>query len=175
MNATARFGGMRLALLVALCLSCLPRVLPAGGAVASATIDAISAMVSQGIDQKKSASIAVGIVKDGSLVLARGYGFADLENDVPATAETVYRLGSITKQFTALAIMQLAEQGKLSLDDELVKFLPDYPAAGHKVTVRQLLNHTSGIKSYTSTKDFFKRAQRLFARRVVGHVQERTV
>ena len=100
-------------------------------------------------------------MKDGRLVLARGYGYADLENSVPANAETVYRLGSITKQFTAMAIMQLAEQGKLSVDDELTKFLPDYPLAGHKVTVHQLLNHTSGIKSYTSTKDFFSARGRI--------------
>jgi CubicO group peptidase (beta-lactamase class C family) len=58
-----------------------------------------------------------------------------------------------------MAIMQLAEQGKLSVDDELTKFLPDYPLAGHKVTVHQLLNHTSGIRSYTSQKDFMKRAR----------------
>lgn len=132
-------------------------------AVPDGTIEAIDRITSEGIDQKKVASYAVAVVKDGRLVLARGYGFADLENDVPATAETIYRLGSITKQFTALAIMQLAEQGKLSVDDELTKFLPDYPTAGHKVTVHHLLNHTSGIKSYTSQKDFFKRARQDFS------------
>lgn len=131
----------------------------AAAPVPAETIDKISAAVKEGIDQKKVASIAVGVVKDGNLVLARGYGWSDLENDVPATAESVYRLGSITKQFTALAVMQLVEQGKLSVDDELTKFLPDYPLADHKVTVHQLLNHTSGIKSYTSRQEFFKQAR----------------
>jgi CubicO group peptidase (beta-lactamase class C family) len=137
------------------------------GALAAAADDtsneAIDRIVAEGIDQKKVASYAVAVVKDGKLVLARGYGWADLENDVPATAETVYRLGSITKQFTALAIMQMAEQGKLSVDDEMTKFLPEYPTAGHKVTVHHLLNHTSGIKSYTSQKDFFKKARQDFS------------
>ena len=115
--------------LTAICPSSLAAPVPDG---AIAAIDKIAA---EGIDQKKVASYAVAVVKDGSLVLARGYGYSDLENDVPATAETVYRLGSITKQFTALAIMQLAEQGKLSVDDELTKFLPDYPTRrtqGHR-------------------------------------------
>ena len=121
-------------------------------------IDRIDAIVREGLD-KKIASYAVAVVKDGRLVLARGYGYADLENSVPASAETIYRLGSITKQFTSLAIMQLAEAGKLSVDDELTKFLPDYPVQGHKVTIHQLLNHTSGIKSYTSLPNFFRTAR----------------
>lgn len=125
----------------------------------SGAIEAIDRIAREPVDQKKTASLAVAVVKNGRLVLARGYGMADLENSVPATAESVYRLGSITKQFTAMAIMLLAEQGKLEVEDDLSKFLPDFPLAGHKVSVHQLLNHTSGIKSYTSTKDFFKRAR----------------
>jgi D-alanyl-D-alanine carboxypeptidase len=127
-------------------------VVPAGA------IDRIDTIVRAGLE-KKIASYAIAVVKDGRLVLARGYGYADLENSVPATAETIYRLGSITKQFTSLAILQLAEAGKLSIDDELTKFLPDYPVQGHKVTIHQLLNHTSGIKSYTSLPNFFRTAR----------------
>ena len=78
-------------------------------AVPEGAIAAIDRIASEGIGQNKAASHAVGVVKDGDLVLARGYGFADLENDMPATPETVYRLGSVTKQFTAMAIMLLAE------------------------------------------------------------------
>jgi D-alanyl-D-alanine carboxypeptidase len=136
-----------------------PRMTRAAG-VSSETIAAIDKIVRDDIDKKKVAAYSVAIVKDGNLALARGYGWADLENDVPASAETVYRLGSITKQFTALAIMQLVEQNKLSLDDELTKFLPDYPSAGHKVTVRHLLNHTSGIPSYTNQKEFVPQSRR---------------
>ena len=80
---------------------------------------------------------------------------------MPATPETVYRIGSITKQFTSAAIMRLMEQGKLSLDDTLQKFFPNYPAQGNRVTVRHLLNHTSGIKSYTSLGPKWARGMRL--------------
>ena len=78
-------------------------------------------------------------------------------------AETVYRLGSITKQFTAMAILQLAEAGKLSVDDELTKFLPEYPTQDHKVTVHHLLNHTSGIKSYTNLLTFRAKVRQDFS------------
>ena len=125
-------------------------------AVPEGAIAAIDRIASEGIDQHKVASYAVGVVKDGQTVLARGYGFADLENDTPASAETIYRLGSITKQFTAMAIMLLVEEGKLSVDDEITEFFPDYPTGGRKITIRNLLNHTSGIKDYTRSKDFGK-------------------
>jgi CubicO group peptidase (beta-lactamase class C family) len=158
MHNTTRFSSALVGMILTLLLAAPCRTAPAVTAP-DETIKAIDRIASEDIDKKKVASYAVGVMKDGRLILARGYGFADLENEVPATAETVYRLGSITKQFTAMAILQLAEQGKLSVDDELTKFLPDYPLAGHKVTVHQLLNHTSGIRSYTSQKDFFKRAR----------------
>jgi CubicO group peptidase (beta-lactamase class C family) len=96
------------------------------------------------------ASIQIGVSRAGKVVLARGYGLADIENGVPATSRTVYRIGSVTKQFTAAAIMQLVDQGKISLDDDITRFLPDFPTQGHRVTVHHLLTHTSGIKSYTS-------------------------
>lgn len=114
-------------------------------------------VVSTALKQGPTASYAVAVVRDGRLVCARGYGYADLEHEVPATAETVYRLGSITKQFTAMAILQLVAQHKLALDDALTKHLPDFPAQGKKVTIHHLLNHTSGIHSYTSMPAFWKR------------------
>jgi CubicO group peptidase (beta-lactamase class C family) len=132
---------------------------PAAAALPEGSIAAIDQIAGEDIAQNKAASYAVGVVKDGRIVLARGYGFADLENDVPASAETIYRLGSITKQFTATAILLLAEDGKLSVDDELTKFLPDYPTNGKKITIRHLLNHTSGIKDYTRLKEFQKLAR----------------
>jgi D-alanyl-D-alanine carboxypeptidase len=113
------------------------------------------------VAEKRTAGVSVAVVKNGRTILAKGYGFADLENDVPATAETVYRIGSITKQFTSAAIMKLMEQGKLSLDDTLQKFLPNFPTHGNRVTVRHLLNHTSGIKSYTSLGPKWARVIRL--------------
>ena len=110
------------------------------------------------IAQKKSPSISVAIVKSGKVVYAKGFGFADLENEIAARPETVYRLGSITKQFTATMIMQLVGEGKVKLDDGFRKLVPEAPEAWDKVTVRQLLNHTSGIKSYTEVKGLFEDA-----------------
>jgi CubicO group peptidase (beta-lactamase class C family) len=109
----------------------------------------IDSLAAAALASGPTAGLAIAVVKGRDTIVAKGYGLADLENDVPATAQTVYRIGSITKQFTAAAIMQLVEAGRVSLDDELTKFLPAYPTAGHRVTVRHLLTHTSGIKSYT--------------------------
>jgi D-alanyl-D-alanine carboxypeptidase len=99
---------------------------------------------------------AVIVVKDGQTILRKGYGMASLELGVPVRPEMVFRLGSITKQFTAAAILMLAQQGKLAVDDDLTKFLPDYPAGGRRVTIEHLLTHTSGIKSYTGMPEFWK-------------------
>lgn len=125
--------------------------------VPDGAVERIDAIANEAVQQKRTAGCSIAVVKDGETILAKGYGMADLENDVPATAETVYRIGSITKQFTATAIMQLVEQRKLSLDDELTKFLPDFSTQDHQVTVHHLLNHTSGIKSYTSLLKFLVR------------------
>jgi CubicO group peptidase (beta-lactamase class C family) len=121
----------------------------------------VDSVANAAVAEHRTAGVSVAVVKNGRTILAKGYGFADLENDVPATAETVYRIGSITKQFTSAAIMRLVEQGKLSLDDTLQKFLPNFPTQGNRVTVRHLLNHTSGIKSYTSLGPRWARVIRL--------------
>jgi CubicO group peptidase (beta-lactamase class C family) len=97
---------------------------------------------------------AVIIVDDGKTVFAGGQGMADVEARTKITPATVFRLGSITKQFTSAVIMQLVEEGKLSLDDPLSKFVPGYPQPGASATVRQLLNHTSGVQSYTGIPGF---------------------
>lgn len=90
------------------------------------------------------------LVARGDEILYRGaHGSANLELGVPLSPDQVFRIGSVTKQFAAAAVLKLAEDGKLSLDDPLAKFVPDYPG-GDKVTVEMLLNHTSGIRSYTS-------------------------
>jgi D-alanyl-D-alanine carboxypeptidase len=96
------------------------------------------------------ASVAV-IWKRDTLVMA-GYGLADIAAHRPATPATIYEIGSNTKQFTSAAIMRLAEQHKLSIDDELSKYLPQIPLHGNRVTIRQLLTHTSGIHSYTDVE-----------------------
>lgn len=92
-------------------------------------------------------SASVAVVKDGALVYTHAYGSACLEPATPATAEMRYKIGSISKQFTATAILMLAEQGKLSLDDPVSRFMPDLTRA-NEVTIRQLLSHTSGYQDY---------------------------
>lgn len=96
---------------------------------------------------------AVLVMKQDKVLLEKGYGLADREWNISNTAETKYRIGSVTKQFTAACILQLIEAGKLSVTDKLSKFFPDFPK-GDSVTIHMLLNHTSGIASYTDVKEF---------------------
>ena len=97
------------------------------------------------------------VVQKGKTIYQKAFGMADREWNVPNTVQTKYRIGSITKQFTAACILQLAEQGKLSLDDKLSKYIPDYPK-GDSVTIHMLLNHASGIKNYTDLAEFWPKA-----------------
>ncbi|MFT5751639.1 MAG: CubicO group peptidase (beta-lactamase class C family) [Dokdonia sp.] len=95
-----------------------------------------------------SPGASVGIIKDGQLVYGRGYGQANMEYDIPNATTSVFRIGSTSKQFTAACIVLLAQEGKLSLDDTLDSFFPDFPAYAKDITVRHLLHHTSGIRDY---------------------------
>jgi CubicO group peptidase (beta-lactamase class C family) len=88
------------------------------------------------------------IAKQGKILFSKGYGLSNAEHQIPNTSKTVFRLGSITKQFTAVAILQLQEQGKLNVKNPISTYLPDYPQ-GDKITIHQLLTHTSGILSIT--------------------------
>lgn len=98
---------------------------------------------------------AVALVVKGDRVLYRkAFGMANLELDVKMKPENIFRIGSITKQFTASAILKLRDEGKLNLDDDITKYLKDYPTHGHQITIRHLLTHTSGIKSYTGMKEW---------------------
>lgn len=98
--------------------------------------------------------LSLAVVQAGKITYAKGYGVADLENGVAATPDTVYEIGSLTKQFTAALILQLRDEGKFALDDSIQKYLPNVPDAWKGVTIRHLLTHTSGIKSYTSMPTF---------------------
>jgi CubicO group peptidase (beta-lactamase class C family) len=91
---------------------------------------------------------SLGIIKDGQLIYAKGYGMANMEYDIPNAASSVFRIGSTSKQFTAACIILLAEKGKLEFDDNLKSLFPDFPDYAEKITVRHLLNHTSGIRDY---------------------------
>ncbi|MDO7845844.1 serine hydrolase [Hymenobacter sp. M29] len=95
------------------------------------------------------------VAEHGKVVFAKGYGLANREWNQPNAADTKFRLGSLTKQFTALLVMQLVEKGKLKLDGHVSDYLPDYPkAAGDKITIHHLLTHTSGIPNYTAQPGF---------------------
>lgn len=97
--------------------------------------------------------------RDGKIVFQDAGGWADIENKAPLTTSTPFCIGSITKQFTAAAILRLADEGKLSPDDRLARFFPDFPRAG-EITLRHLLNHTSGIHSFTDKPDFLAKVAR---------------
>lgn len=104
--------------------------------------------------QPNEPGVSIIVVKNGETIFRKGHGMANLELGVHIEPDMVFRLGSLTKQFTAVSILMLAEQGKLALDDPITKFLPDYPTHDHLITVEHLLTHTSGIKSYTSMPEW---------------------
>ena len=108
----------------------------------------IDAAAKQDVASGHVAGAAIAIIRDSKLVFARGYGRANLELAAPVNTRTVFRIGSLTKQFTAAGVLLLAEQGKLKIDDRLSLYLPDFPRA-NEVTLRDLLNHTSGIHNFT--------------------------
>ncbi len=99
-------------------------------------------------DKADSPGAALGIFKDGRIIYARGYGLANLEYSLPWTPQTPSRTGSISKQFIAMCIAILAERGKLSLDDDIRKYIPDWPEYNGPVTLKRLLHHTSGVREY---------------------------
>ncbi|CAN5183645.1 hypothetical protein BH20GEM2_BH20GEM2_08580 [soil metagenome] len=97
-------------------------------------------------DRPGSPGAAVAVIRDGEIVYSRGYGMANLEYDVPITPATIFHIASISKHFTAFAITLLAEEGKLSLDDDVRTHLPEVPDFGKAITIRQLIHHTSGLR-----------------------------
>jgi len=100
----------------------------------------------QKMDTTVSPGCALAVMKDGRILYKRGYGMADLEHNVPITPSTVFHVASMSKQFTAASILMLAQDGKLSLDDPVRKYIPELPDFGTLVTIRQLIHHTSGLR-----------------------------
>lgn len=147
--ATRNIRRACLSLIAAFCLLLIIHAAVAAQALDDKTLKAMDELMSKAYPSNEPGA-AVLIIKDGRMVLRKGYGMADLELGVAVEPDMVFRLGSITKQFTAVCILMLVEQGKLSLSDDITKFFPDYPTHGRAITVEHLLTHTSGIKSYTS-------------------------
>ncbi len=125
-----------------------------GAGVVRARVDSLARAF---IASSGAPGVSVEVVRGRDTLVRAGYGLADLEQRVPASAATVYRIGSITKQFTAAGVLRLVEQRKVALDDSIGAYLPTLPAAWRRVTVRQLLNHTSGIPSYTDVGERWRR------------------
>ena len=116
--------------------------------------DQVDDYVQAQMKQRRIPGLALTIVQDGKTLKQAAYGLANVELQVPTKLETVFEIGSITKQFTAAAILMLAQEGKLSVDDKISKHLQGTPCNWTNVTLRHLLTHTSGIKSYTGLNGF---------------------
>jgi CubicO group peptidase (beta-lactamase class C family) len=120
----------------------------------AALVKKLDSLAGSGVLENRAAGIAAAVVRGNDTLLLKGYGKADIEWNVPLPADAMFEIGSITKQFTAAAILQLRDAGKLSLDDEVTKWFPDFDTGGNKVTLRRLLDHTSGIKGLTEMPEF---------------------
>lgn len=129
---------------------CFVAVMTSAQTKSTVESDASTAKVDAYVQEKMAANhipgLSLAVVRDGKIILAKGYGMANLELSVPATEKTNYLIASITKNFTGAAIMMLVEEGKVSLEDPISKYLSGLPEAWKVITIRQLLNHTSGIK-----------------------------
>src|SRR6185295_2755661 len=107
--------------------------------------DSIDAFIFNQMKQQGIVGLSIGIVKNGKVIKGKGYGQANIELDIPASEKTVYKIASISKQFIAVAIMKLVQEGKLKVSDPVTKFIKGAPAKWNSITIRHLLNHTSGL------------------------------
>lgn len=115
---------------------------------------AVDSIAAAALADGRAAGMSVAVSLAGRPVVAKGFGMADLEWGVPTPERAVYEIGSVTKQFTAAAVMQLVEDKKIDLDADVTTYLPDFDSQGRRVTVRRLLDHTSGIRPYTMLPEF---------------------
>lgn len=132
---------------------------PAKPAPAALTAEALGARVDEYMRAQVKANTFSGsilLARDGKPLLSKGYGFANLEWQVPATPQTKFRIGSVTKQFTSMLVMQLVQEGKLKTDDSICQHVAPCPDTWKPITIHHLLTHTSGIPSYTNQPDFRK-------------------
>ncbi len=130
----------------------VPLAAPASAQNIIGTRDSLTSRVDsifRAFDRTDAPGCAIGVYRDGRILYARGYGMANLELGVPITARTVFNIGSITKQFTATAVLLLEQEGKLSLDDPVSRHFPEMPPYASGITVRQILQHTSGLREVT--------------------------
>src|SRR5262245_37868897 len=121
----------------------------AGGTETTSQITKVDALFAS-YDKPGSPGCALGVIKDGKLIYTRGYGIANLEHNIPNGSQIVYDIGSDSKQFTAASALLLAAQGKLSLEDDVRKYIPELPTYQKPITIRHLLHHTSGLRDYAA-------------------------
>ena len=120
----------------------------------AALVRQLDSIAGSGILENRAVGLVAAVVRGSDTLLLKGYGKADVEWNVPMPADAVFEIGSVTKQFTAVAILQLRDEGKLSLDDDITKWLPDFDPRGNKLTLRRLLDHTSGMVGLTEMREF---------------------
>jgi serine beta-lactamase-like protein LACTB len=126
---------------------------PAAAQTTSQQALAINSLVASYVSDHHVPGLSVAVIDRGHVILTQGYGLADVENSVPATADTVYRIASISKSITATAAMKLVEGGKLELDAPIQKYCPDFPKKPWPITARELLSHQSGIRDYRNDEE----------------------
>ncbi len=120
----------------------------------AALVKKLDSLAGSGVLENRAAGIVAAVVRGNDTLLLKGYGKADVEWNIAMPPDAMFEIGSVTKQFTAVALLQLRDEGKLSLDDDIAKWLPDFDTRGNKVTLRRLLAHTSGIKGITEMPEF---------------------
>ena len=135
---------LRPLLLIVILVSC---------ADAQDTAKSIDLFVTAEMMRQRTPGVAIAVVQDGKPLLVKGYGFANLEHQIPVKPETIFQSGSVGKQFASMAVMMLVEEGKIGLDEKLLKYIPDVPPSWSGITVRHLLTHTSGLGDYPQTFD----------------------
>ncbi|HEX9927806.1 MAG TPA: serine hydrolase domain-containing protein, partial [Pyrinomonadaceae bacterium] len=126
------------------------------GFAQDATVTKVDEFIRAEMQKQKIPGVSLAVIKDGQIVYVKGYGFSNVEHQVPVKPETVFQSGSIGKQFTAAAVMMLVEEGKINLEDKIGKYFADAPETWRNITVRHLLTHTSGMGDYP--RDFDLRA-----------------
>lgn len=127
--------------------------LPAAAQTAAEQAPAINGLVTSYVSDHHVPGLSVAVIDRGRVILTKGYGLADVENSVPATADTIYRIASISKSITATAAMKLVEAGKLDLDAPIQRYCQDFPKKPWPITARELLSHQSGIRDYRNEEE----------------------
>ena len=159
----ARISALASALLIPVSAVHAPALAGGISLLSTGQVESIDTFVSSEMARQQIPGVAVGIYNRGHILLAKGYGLADVELSVPVRPETIFQSGSIGKQFVSAAIMMLVEEGRVSLDDSITKYFPDGPSTWKPILIKNLLSHTSGLSEYATDErtgpkgDFYTR------------------